>query len=105
MKTKLLLSLCSLVLLTGCIAHSVPRTKITGSIAGQPFTLEAPKDADLRGLAIIAENDGAVSIEIESLVTRMNPEVITTTAEGQVKMISAVGAEIRATSALAKPTP
>lgn len=93
-----LLGIC-LIGLTGCIRSMVPRTHISGTIAGQPFTIEAPKDAKLRGLEVIAEADGSVSIAIAELETRMNPDVISTTADAQVKMFEAVGREIRTTAA------
>jgi hypothetical protein len=83
----------------------VPRTAIAGTIAGQPFTIEAPKDCELQNLEVVAAADGTVKIKVESLVTRMNPEVITTTADGLAKQITAAGnltvEALRAAGALA----
>jgi hypothetical protein len=90
-----------LIFTTGCIARSVPRTSIAGSIGGRPFKIEAPKDISLSQLKISADTNGVVSISIESLTARMNPDVITTTAEGQVKMIHAIGEQMREASAKA----
>jgi hypothetical protein len=72
----------------GCV--NVPKTTVTGSIQGQPFTLSCPKDCNLQKLEIKADKDNAVSIKIDSLQTKMNPDVITTTAAGQAQMISAI---------------
>ncbi len=73
--------------LCGCVA--VPKTKITGTIAGAPFEVVSPKDSDLAGLEISADTNGTVRIRVEKLSARMNPEVITTTAAGQVALINA----------------
>lgn len=89
----------SLIGLTGCVSNVIPRTHISGTIAGQPFTIEAPKDAKLRGLEVIAEADGSVSIVIGELETRMNPDVITTTADAQAKIFRTFGEELRSTAA------
>lgn len=84
----------SILLLSGCIAASVPKTVITGSIGGKPFTLSSPKDSDLAGLKITADTNGAVSITLTSLAVRMNPDVITTTGDAQVKLVNAVAAGV-----------
>ena len=73
--------------LTGCVA--VPKTTITGSIAGQPFAISSPKDSTLNGLLITANTNG-VSVKIDSLTAKMNPDIITTTAAGQKAMIDAI---------------
>lgn len=93
---KLILSLLAAGLCfagNGCIGRMVPKTTISGYLDGQPFALTSPKDSKITGLKITAQSGGLtnyVSISIESLEARMNPEVITTTADGQVKMINAV---------------
>jgi hypothetical protein len=103
-----------LIAMTGCVGSMVPRTKVTGSIAGQPFTLESPKDSELTGLEITSEGKDTfgttnrVTIKIQSLKARMNPEVITTTADGESKLISTAvqaGAAVagQAAAAAAKP--
>lgn len=66
----------------------VPMTKIQGTLAGQPFTLQVPKDLDLEGLKLSAQQNGVVTVEVSKLRSRMNPEVITTTADGQSKLIA-----------------
>jgi len=79
----------ALVFLTGCIGSMVPMTKIGGTLAGQPFTLQIPKDLDLEGLKLVTQTNGTVTAEIMKLRSRMNPEVISTTGDAQAKLISA----------------
>jgi hypothetical protein len=105
MKTILypLFSILGLLFLTGCIAASVPRTTITGSLGGKPFSVSAPKDVDLSSLTVMADTNGAVSIVVKNLKTRMSPDVITTTGDAQVKLITAVGEQVRQGLQAAKP--
>ena len=78
----------------GCIAQSVPRTKITGSIGGKPVSFEMPKDVTLGSLSFQADTNGNVSVVVSNLTTRMNPEIVVTTGEAQDKMIRALGDKI-----------
>ena len=101
MKNKLFCLLAALAL-TGCV--NVPKTIISGAINGVPFSLTSPKDSKLTGLEITAQTGGLTNymrISVQSLEAKMNPEVITTTADGQVKLINAVGSEIRSGMAAA----
>ena len=105
MKTTLLL-LPLILTLTGCMALSVPRTQISGTINGQPFTLSTPKDSEMKNLMIEVRGvdhfgTNYTAISIDSLEANMNPEIITTTADRQIKMIQAIGSEIRSTAATA----
>lgn len=88
----------------GCVGLTVPRTTISGVINGQPFSVSSPKDSKLNGLEIVSQSGGLtnfVAVRIQSVETRMNPEVISTTADAEVKMIQAVGSEIRSAAASA----
>lgn len=76
------------LLLTGCVAWSVPRTTIDGSIGGQPFHFSGPKDVTLGALEITAKTNGTISISLTNLTARMNPDVITTTGAAQAAMIA-----------------
>jgi hypothetical protein len=102
-----ILALAAGILLPGCMALSVPRTVIRGEIAGQPFELVTPKDSELTDLLIEVRGTDAwggsnyTAVSIGGLRANMNPQVITTTADGQVKLIQAVGSELRATGAAA----
>lgn len=75
------------IALIGCV--QVPKTKISGKIGGQPFNLQTPKDTDLSGLDITAKTNGETKIHIDLLKTRMNPDVVNQTAEGQAKIVQA----------------
>ena len=100
---KAALSIVLILLLTGCVSSIVPKTRISGTIGNQPFTLESPKDSKMKNLVIevIGHNQfgdtNFTRIKLESLEANMNPEVITTTAAAQQVLIQTVGQEIRAT--------
>lgn len=70
--------------LCGCV--NVPKTIISGTIDGWPFSISSPKDSQVIGLEITSNTNG-VHIHIDSLAARMNPEVITTTGEAQAKLL------------------
>jgi hypothetical protein len=80
--------------MTGCMSLSVPKTVISGNIAGQPFSITSPKDSELAGLAITVTTNGAVSIRIETLKATMNPAIISMTGDAQAKIISAVASGV-----------
>ena len=84
-----------LIFLTGgCVL--VPKTTISGSIGGQPFSLTSPKDYQLSGFEIIASTNGSATIKIQSLSADMNPAVIHTTAAGQSAIIQGVTQAVQA---------
>ena len=72
----------------------VPKTTISGYLNGKPFSVVSPKDSTLTGLDIVAHTNGEISVHIESLSAKMNPEVITMSAQAQVDIISALGTQI-----------
>lgn len=74
----------------GCMALQVPKTTVSGTIGGQPFSLTSPKDSELTGLEVVAATNGVVSIKIQSLKATMNPAVITMTGDSEAKIIGAV---------------
>ena len=76
------------LLLSGCVM--VPKTVITGSIGGKPFSFSGPKDCSLSSLTVKADTNGAVSLIISGLQTRMNPDVITTTGAAQTAMVKEI---------------
>ena len=88
MKTQVLMAALSCGLLTGCGSLLVPNTKITGTIAGQPFALTCPKDVALTNLEVSASGTNA-TVKIGGLTTRMNPEVVSMSGEAFVKLINA----------------
>lgn len=83
-----------LACLTGCVGWIVPKTSITGSVGGQPFSLQSPKDVEIGSLNVKAETNGTLSLCISNMVSKNNPAVIQTTADAQVQLINAVGAQI-----------
>lgn len=83
----LLLPLC------GCMNLSIPRTTITGTINGQPFSLSSPKDSELQGLSITASSN-SVCITVQSLKATMNPANIQMTGDAQAKIITAVASGV-----------
>ncbi len=75
-------------LICGCVF--VPKTKIKGSVAGQPFNIVSPKDSDLKGLEITVQTNGTCTIKIDELKARMNPDVVGATADGQAKFAESI---------------
>lgn len=86
----------------------VPQTKISGSINGQPFEVRSPKDSKLTGLTVeVVSHDqfggtNRTTLKLDSLEAKMNPEIISTTADGQVKLVNAIGENILKAAATAK---
>lgn len=80
------------LLLIGCVA--VPKTTITGTLGGQPFSLSSPKDSTLVGLELTAATNGAMKLAIEQLECRMNPDVVSMTGAAQVNLVNAVAAGV-----------
>lgn len=80
--------------LCGCMNLAVPKTTISGTIAGQKFSISSPKDSEMIGLTVTADPSGAVAVEIKSLKANMNPSVITMTGQAEAQVISAVAAGV-----------
>ena len=96
MKNILLLSaLCAVaVAFTGCAAmktvnDNTPHTTIRGSVAGQPFSIENPKDTVLDGLTVSAGTNGVAMIRVDHLSTVMNTANITATGIAGEKLVEA----------------
>jgi hypothetical protein len=93
-----------LFLCAGCVM--VPKTRITGSLAGQPFSFSTPQDRAVKGLditATVTTNGTAIRLHLDSLDSKTNPDVITTTANGQAIMIQSVAdAAVKAAATAAK---
>lgn len=80
------------LLLIGCVA--VPKTTITGTLGGQPFSLSSPKDSTLVGLELTAATNGAMKLAIERLECRMNPDVVSMTGAAQVNLVNAIASGV-----------
>ncbi len=77
--------------LAGCAV--VPKTKITGAIAGQPFSLSSPKDSELKDLEVSVVQTGTntttAKIKIGSLSAKMNPDVISSQGAANAAVMNA----------------
>jgi len=102
-KIKVILTLAVLgvvaVGLTACntLNDQTPHTTIKGTIAGQPFSIENPKDTILNGLLVTADPSGAASISISNLSTVMKPENIQATGDAESKIVTATGQVVHQT--------
>lgn len=85
-------------MLCGCV--NVPKTRLAGTIGGVPFSLESPKDSKLQGLTVEVighDSFGGTNfarVRLDSMEAKMNPEVITTTGDAQVKLVNAIGQNV-----------
>lgn len=85
-----------IALASGCAAFqpAVPTTKINGSIGGQSFTLENPKNTTLSNLSVSVSSNGTANLTIGSLTSVNDSNVITAADAGQAAIVSATGAAI-----------
>lgn len=79
------------LLMTGCIRASVPVNAIKADLSKGTVAISNPKNMKLTGVHIKADKNGTASVDIDSAESIMDPAIITTTADGQVKMFNAVG--------------
>lgn len=73
----------------GCVA--VPSTKIVGDLHSGKFSYKSPTDKAIGFLKISATTNGTVSVELRNVSSTNNPDVITSSAQGQVDIIRATG--------------
>ena len=66
---------------TGCVR--VPETRLRGT----GWELRAPKDAEFEGLEVVKSPSGEVKVKVAKYKARMNPEVIDSSAKGQVEIV------------------
>ena len=83
------------ILASGCgsletLNANTPHTTIKGFVAGQPFSIENPKDTILEGLDVTAGTNGTACIHIGKLSTVMNVANTAATAEAQVQNTTAI---------------
>jgi hypothetical protein len=104
---KRTLPLLGLVLLMcGCLG--VPKSSISGTLGGQPFALTSPKDSTLVGLRVTAGTNGLLSVVVERLEVKMNPDVVSMSGRAQVDLVNAVASGVadaagKAAAAAVKP--
>lgn len=80
-------------LLTGCsLSSAYPKTKITGTLGGHPFTLQAPKDYDINGLEASVDTNGAIHLHIDSLKANLSVTNIAAVGSAESQIVTATGA-------------
>lgn len=110
--TKHLVSIVAIVTLCLGCTIILPKSKIKGSIMGEPFSIISPQNQSLQGLEITAERNGnaytdtnvsKVTIKVKSLQAVTDPNVVSATALGQAQVLAADAALISASAdAIAK---
>lgn len=65
---------CGALLLTGCAG--VPTTRITADLSKHRVTIDAPKDATLRGFDLSRDTNGDLHVKFQEYRARMNPDVL-----------------------------
>jgi hypothetical protein len=77
--------------LSGCsVRNAVPQTKITGSIAGRPFSVVTPKDSDIENLSIESQTNGTITVKLDKLTAKMSPDVIANTGVAQAQINASI---------------
>lgn len=83
MKTNFATLLCLSALLAGCARNIVPVTKLDAG----PMKWENPKDMTASGIKVTQNTNGTFEATIDSVTSKMNPEVIQMSSEGLSKII------------------
>ena len=95
MKTKLAITATLALILCGCSAlNPVPKTRISGTIAGQSFSLSNPKDTTIDSLSVTVSTNGTATLSIGHLSSLNNSNVISSSYSGQAASITAAGEQI-----------
>lgn len=89
-RTSLLGALAAGFVLTGCFSP-VPKTVITGSIAGQNFSLSNPKNTTVTNLLVEVQTNGAARLSIGYLSSANDSNVIATAYTGQASVVKETG--------------
>jgi hypothetical protein len=101
MKSKLSILLTTLLCtigMAGCALFQspVPTTKIKGSIGGQSFSLENPKNTTLSNLSVTVSSNGSAALTIGSVTSVNDSNVIDAAYAGQAAIVAATGTAINA---------
>jgi len=87
---KLLLFSVSILALTGCgLLNPVPVTTVKGSIAGQPFYFQSPKDTTMTNLSVTVGTNGTASIQVGYISGMQNTTAITASYAGAADIVAA----------------
>lgn len=82
-----------LALFTGCsVFHSpVPESKLCGTIGGQKFQINNPKDTTITNLVIEVNTNGQAKLSMGFFSSSNNSNVIASATSGQAETINAMG--------------
>ena len=84
---------------TGCTS-AVPTSKLSGTIAGQTFTLSSPKNTTISNLVVEVATNGTAKISIGALSSVNDSNVISAADSGQAQIIKEQGlAQVNAMNA------
>ena len=73
---------------TGCgsVRDNVPVTKFNAVLNGKPCSFTGPKDFKAKRVEFAVATNGTVSLVMEDIDARMNPDIISMTGEAYAKM-------------------
>lgn len=94
--TTLTLGQAAASLLSGCalFQSAVPTTKISGTIAGQTFSISNPKDTAFTNLVVTVSSNGTATLAIGALTSVNNSNTVTAGYAGQAELVTAVGTQM-----------
>lgn len=101
---KTLITIAAGALLAGCtLNNSFPKTSISGSLGGKPFSIQSPKDSDVTGLEITAATNGTIRIRVDRVSASLSASNIAAVADGQSKLVTSLAdANAKTADALSK---
>jgi len=80
----------------GCsLNSSMPKTTISGSVGGEPFSISTPKDSSLTGLNVSASTNGTVTVHIDQLTATLSPTNVAAAGTAEAQIISATSDAIQ----------
>jgi len=93
----LTLGLAAAALLSGCALckNPVPTTEISGTIAGQKFSISNPKDTSLANLVVTVSSNGIATLALGTLVSANNSNTVTASYNGQADVVNATGNQVQ----------
>ena len=91
----------ALICLTGCMGgprerrdNITPATIVEGDMRTGKFRFEGPKNTEARGILIEHNTNGITRVEIKSINTVVDPNVVGQSYSGEVERINADGARL-----------
>ena len=74
---------------SGCVSSPVPASHLSGTIAGQKFVMDFPKNTTITNLTVKIETNGAASLTLGYLSAVNDSNVIGSSFAGQAGLVSA----------------